>query len=114
MSEHDHNPIDRMRNAFGRGADDGGGASGSFGEDPDDPGGLHHNPGPAGSARYEHGTETARIGGPDHDAEGDLDTTRDDVKATEFGGAYGRDRPPVPTKAAWDRGEAPPGDDREA
>jgi hypothetical protein len=73
-----------------------------------DPGGLGHNPGPVGSARYEHDTPPAEIGGPDHDADGDLDTTRDDVKATEFGGAYGRDRPPVPTDAAWDRGEATP------
>jgi hypothetical protein len=82
-------------------------------EDPNDPGGLAHNPGPAGSARYEHGTAPSEIGGPDHDAEGDLDTTRDDVKATEFGGAYGPDRPPLPTDAAWDRGEAPPGIERE-
>lgn len=77
-------------------------------EGADDPGGLGHNPGPAGSARYEHGTPRAEIGGTDEDPEGELDTTRDDVKATEFGGAYGRDRPPLPTDAAWDRGEASP------
>ena len=46
------------------------------------------------------------------DAEGDVDTTRDDAKATEFGGAYGQDRPPLPTEAAWDRGEPPPGEER--
>ena len=108
MPDHDENLIDRVRNAFGRQADDGDGASGTFGEDPEDPGGLGHNPGPVGSAHYEHGTSAAEIGGLDHDAEGDLDTTRDDVKATEFGGAYGQDRPPLPTDAAWDRGEASP------
>lgn len=114
MPDHDDSLIDRVRNAFGRRADDGGGASGSFGEDPDDPGGLGRNPGPVGSARYEHGTQPAEIGGPDHDAEGNRGTTRDDVKASEFGGAYGRDRPPLPTDAAWDRGAAPPAEDRDA
>ena len=108
MSDHDDSLIDRVKNAFGRRADDGGGASGTFEQDPDDAGGLGHNPGPVGSARYEHGTSPAEIGGTDHDPGGDLDTTRDDVGATEFGGAYGRDRPPLPTDAAWDRGEASP------
>ena len=113
MPDHDDSLIDRVKNAFGgRRPEDGGGASGSFEQDPDDPGGLGHNPGPPGSARYEHGTSPAEIGGPDHDPEGDLDTTRDDVRATEFGGAYGQDRPPLPTDAAWDRGEAPPEDVR--
>lgn len=112
MPDHDESLLDKVKNAFGRQADDGGGASGTFAEDPDDPGGLGHNPGPIGSARYEGGTPPSEIGGPDHDADGDVDTTRDDAKATEFGGAYGRDRPPLPTDAAWDRGEAPPGEER--
>ena len=108
MSDHDESLIDRVKNAFGRRTDEGAGASGTFGEDRDDPGGLGHNPGPVGSAQYEHGTSPAGMGSPDLDAEGDLDTTREDVKATEFGGAYGQDRPPLPTDAAWDRGEATP------
>jgi hypothetical protein len=78
-----------------------------------DPGGLGHNPGPVGSARYEHGTPPSEIGGTDHDAQGEVDTTREDVKASEFGGAYGRDRPPLPTDAAWDRGEASPNPGRD-
>jgi hypothetical protein len=71
-------------------------------------GGLGRNPGPVGSAEYEGGATPADIAGPDRDADGTLDTTREDAVSTEHGGAYGHDDTPMPTSAAWDRGEAPP------
>jgi hypothetical protein len=122
MNDHDESLIDKVKNAFGMGDDD---------EHPDRPaadvaedrpegwagvpetfdeGGLGNNPGPVGSARYEGGATPADIGGTDHDPDGSLDTTRDDRQATEFGGAYGKDDTALPTSAAWDRGEAAPGE----
>ncbi len=74
----------------------------------DEPSGLGRNPGPVGSAHYEDGATPADLGGIDLDAEGNPDVTREEVATTEFGGAYGTDDTPLPTSAAWDRGEAPP------
>jgi hypothetical protein len=84
----------------------------------DEGSGLGRNPGPVGSAEYEGGATPTDIAAPDRDADGTLDTTREDAVATEHGGAYGHDDTPMPTSAAWDRGEAPPeasglGDDDE-
>jgi hypothetical protein len=125
MNDHDESLIDKVKNAFGLGDDDehehrdrpaaGVDEDRSDGwagvpETLDGEGGLGNNPGPVGSARYESGSTPADIGGTDHDADGNLDTTRDDRKATEFGGAYGKDDTALPTAAAWDRGEAPPGE----
>ena len=126
MTDHDESLIDKVKNAFGMGDSDEqtraeqAGDAGDAADRPDgwagvpesldDEGGLGQNPGPVGSARYESGGTPADIGGPDLDPDGNLDTTRDDVKAGEFGGAYGRDDTPMPTAAAWDRGEAAPGD----
>jgi hypothetical protein len=70
--------------------------------------GLGRNPGPVGSAQYEDGVTPADFAGDDLDADGDVDTSREDAVATEFGGAYGADDTPMPTSAAWDRGEAMP------
>jgi hypothetical protein len=126
MNDHDESLIDKVKNAFGMGDDDAHDeervqdrSSADGADRPDgwagvpetfDEGGLGNNPGPIGSARYEGGATPAEIGGTDHDPEGNLDTTRDDVKAGEFGGAYGKDDTPLPTAAAWDRGEAAPGE----
>lgn len=74
----------------------------------DEPSGLGRNPGPVGSAQYEGGTTPRDLGGTDVDAEGNPDLTREERGSTEFGGAYGTDDTPMPTSAAWDRGEAPP------
>lgn len=74
----------------------------------EEPSGLGRNPGPVGSARYEDGANPSDLGGTDLDAEGSPDFTREEVGSTEFGGAYGTDDTPLPTSAAWDRGEAPP------
>ena len=74
----------------------------------DEPSGLGRNPGPVGSAQYEGGATPSDLGGTDLDPEGNPDFTREEVGATEFGGAYGTDDTPLPTSAAWDRGEAPP------
>ena len=74
----------------------------------DEPSGLGRNPGPVGSAQYEGGATPADMGGEDLDADGDLDTTREDRGSGGFGGAYGEDDTPMPTSAAWDRGEAAP------
>jgi hypothetical protein len=74
----------------------------------DEPSGLGRNPGPVGSARYEDGANPSDLGGTDLDAAGGPDLTREEVGSTEFGGAYGTDDTPLPTSAAWDRGEAPP------
>jgi hypothetical protein len=74
----------------------------------DEASGLGRNPGPVGSARYEDGANPSDLGGSDLDAEGSPDFTREEVGSTEFGGAYGADDTPMPTSAAWDRGEAPP------
>ena len=70
--------------------------------------GYGRNPGPVGSAQYEGGATPADLGGTDRGTDGELDTTREDSASTEFGGAYGQDDTPMPTSAAWDRGEAPP------
>lgn len=74
----------------------------------DEPSGLGRNPGPVGSARYEDAATPDDLGGTDDDPDGGLDTTREDAAATEYGAAYGEDDTPMPTTAAWDRGEAPP------
>ena len=79
----------------------------------DEPSGLGRNPGPVGSAQYEGGATPADMGGEDVDADGGLDTTREDRGSGDFGGAYGEDDTPMPTSAAWDRGEAAPARDRE-
>lgn len=117
MTDHDESLMDRVRAAFGMGSEDRSDAPSDdaeefpvLPEDPGDPGGIGHNPGPVGSARYERGVAPAEIGGTDEDPDGELDLTRQDVRASEFGAAYGQDRPPLPTEAAWDRGEAVPED----
>lgn len=139
MGHHDENLIDKVKNVFGMGDDrqedatrmdidaderaDGWAGvpealyddtSGTIAGDPDLDGdaesGLGRNPGPIGSARYEDGAAPDAFGGTDLDADGDVDPTREDVAAGEFGGAYGEDDTPMPTRAAWDRGEAPPGE----
>ena len=74
----------------------------------DEPSGLGRNPGPVGSAQYEDGVTPAELGGADLDPEGNIDPTREEVASSSFGGAYGRDDTPMPTEAAWDRGEADP------
>ena len=74
----------------------------------DEPSGLGRNPGPVGSARYEDGANPSDLGGADLDAHGKPDFTRQEAGSSEFGGAYGTDDTPLPTSAAWDRGEAPP------
>lgn len=77
-------------------------------DDTDEPSGLGRNPGPVGSARYEDAAAPDELGGTDSDPYGGVDSTREDAAATEYGGAYGEDDTPMPTKAAWDRGEAQP------
>ena len=131
MGHHDESLIDRVKNVFGMG-DDGEGHDGadttrthdtgdradgwagvpealyddtSAGTDEDS--GAGRNPGPVGSARYENADGYDDLGGADADAAGGLDSTREDVVATEYGGAYGSDDTPMPTSAAYDRGEAP-------
>ena len=74
----------------------------------DEPSGFGANPGPVGSAQYEGGATPSDLGGTDIDPDGNQDLTREEVASTEFGGAYGQDTTPLPTSAAWDRGEAPP------
>ena len=139
MGHHDESLIDKVKNAFGMGDDDqdqdaegaiatttrtdGGDerADGWAGVpealyddtssyETDDVIGNQANPGPIGSARYEDGAPPEQLGGSDYDAEGGIDTTREDAAATEYGGAYGEDETPMPTSAAWDRGEAPVGE----
>lgn len=73
-----------------------------------EPSGLGRNPGPAGSAQYEGGATPADLGGTDFGTDDEVDTTREEVASSEFGGAYGHDDTPLPTDAAWDRGEAEP------
>ena len=73
-----------------------------------DRGGLGQNPGPLGSARYEGAATADDLGGGDFGPDGELDTTREDAAASEFGGAYGEDDTAMPTTAAYDRGEPPP------
>ena len=122
MSNHDESLIDKVKNAFGMGDDEEHEHSHDTVAEEDrsdgwagvpeslDEGGLGNNPGPVGSARYEGGATPAGIGGTDQDADGNLDTTRDDMQAGEFGGAYGGNDTALPTSAAWDRGEAAPGE----
>lgn len=73
-----------------------------------DRGGLGENPGPIGSARYEGGATAGDLGGGNFGPDGEVDTTRQDAAASQFGGAYGEDDTAMPTTAAYDRGEAPP------
>lgn len=132
MGHHDESLIDKVKNALGMGDDDHDHdeADATRGEDTgdradgwagvpealhDDPSaetdadsGLGRNPGPVGSARYENAAGYDDLGGVDADAEGTLDSTREDAVATEYGGAYGSDDTPMPTSAAYDRDEAPP------
>lgn len=74
----------------------------------DEPSGLGRNPGPVGSAQYEDAATPADFAGEDVDEEGRPDVTREEVASSQFGGAYGQDDTPMPTEAAWDRGEADP------
>jgi hypothetical protein len=124
MADRDESLIDKVKNALGMGGEDEhhdegaderaegwAGVPEALHEEPTDTeSGLGRNPGPVGSARYEGGSSPADLGGTDVDPEGGVDTTREDAAATEFGGAYGEDDTPAPTAAAWDRGEAAPGD----
>lgn len=70
--------------------------------------GHGRNPGRIGGAEYEDGASPADFGGADTRPDPGFDATREDASATEFGGAYGEDDTPMPTSAAWDRGESRP------
>lgn len=131
MGHHDDSLIDKVKNALGMGDDEGhdeaddlraedtgdradgwAGVPAALYDDTsagaEEESGLGRNPGPDGSARYEAAAGYDDLGGADADADGALDMTREDAVATEYGGAYGMDDTPMPTAAAFDRGEAPP------
>jgi hypothetical protein len=139
MGHHDASLIDKVKNAIGMGEDDGDQdsedatattariegaddrADGWAGipealyddtasAESDEVVGNEANPGPIGSAQYDERTPPEDLGGTDDDVEGAVDGTREDVAATEYGGAYGEDDTPMPASAAWDRGEAPIGE----